>query len=60
MPLRTITLADGTVCSREIINAHPDGAEFLPEEFSVPDGTPEGERIYKALGRLINSDEVRK
>ncbi len=36
MLLRTITLKDGTVCARMITNIHPDGTEFLPEEFEIP------------------------
>ncbi len=36
MPLRTVTLKDGTVCTRMITNIHPDGTEFLPEEFELP------------------------
>lgn len=55
MPLRTITLDDGTVCTRMIRNFHPDGTEFLPEEFTIPSDTPEGKRIYEALGRLLDA-----
>ncbi len=55
MPLRTITLSDGTVCTREIRNFHPDGTEFLPEEFTIPSDTPEGKRIYEARARLLNN-----
>lgn len=55
MPLRTITLSDGTVCTRMIRNFHPDGTEFLPEEFTIPDDTPEGKRIYEAYGRMLNN-----
>lgn len=55
MPLRTITLSDGTVCTRMIRNFHPDGTEFLPEEFTIPSDTPEGKRIYEARSRLLNS-----
>lgn len=55
MPFRTITLDDGKVCSRNIVNTHPDGTEFLPEEFAVPSDTAEGERIYKALERLLDA-----
>lgn len=53
--LRTIAAEDGTACSREIVSTHPDGTEFMPEELSVQLGTPEGERIYKALERLLRS-----
>lgn len=55
MPLRTITLPDGTVCTRMIRNYHPDGTEFLPEEFTVPTDTPEGKRVYAAMARLIEA-----
>lgn len=55
MPLRTITLSDGTVCTRMIRNFHPDGTEFLPEEFTIPSDTPEGKRIYEARARLLNN-----
>ena len=56
MPLRTITLDDGTVCTRTGTNLHPDNTEFLPEEFTIPSGTPDGVRIYNALERLRNSE----
>lgn len=36
MPLRTVTLKDGTKCTRMIRNFHPDGTEFLPEETVLP------------------------
>lgn len=55
MPMREITLEDGTVCRRMITNVHPDGTEFLPEEFTIPSDTPEGKRIYSALGRLLEA-----
>lgn len=59
MPLRTITLADGTVCTRMIRNYHPDGTEFLPEEFTIPDDTPQGKRIYAQLRRMLD-EAIRK
>lgn len=55
MPLRTITLSDGTVCTRMIRNFHPDGTEFLPEEFTIPSDTPEGKRFYDARARALNN-----
>ena len=55
MPFRTITLDDGKVCSRNTVNTHPDGTEFLPEEFTVPSDTAEGEHIYNALERLLDA-----
>lgn len=36
MPLRTITLKDGTTSTRMVRNFHPDGTEFLPEETVLP------------------------
>ena len=56
MPLRTITLDDGTVCARAVTNLHPDNTEFLPEEFTIPSGASDGARIYNALERLRNSE----
>lgn len=55
MPLRTITSEDGTECTREIRSFHPDKTEFLPEDFTIPNSTPEGERVYEALARLIKA-----
>lgn len=55
MPLRTITLDDGKARSRNVINTHPNGTEFLPEDFAVPSDTADGERIYKALERLFDT-----
>lgn len=36
MPLRTLTLKDGTTITRMVRNFHPDGTEFLPEETVMP------------------------
>ena len=55
MPLRTITLDDGKMCSRKITDTHPDGREFLTEEFTMPSDTAAGERVYKALERLLDT-----
>ena len=55
MPLRTIMLSDGTVCTRMIRSFHPDGTEFFPEGFAIPDDTPEGKRIYETYGRMLNN-----
>ena len=55
MKLRTMTLDNGKVCSRNIANTHPDGTEFLPEEFTLTADAAEGERIYKALERLLDT-----
>ena len=53
MPMRTITLPDGTTATREIINIHPDGTEFLPEEFEITGDTPEGRRILLLARDII-------
>ena len=55
MPLRMITLDDGKECSRNIVNTHPDGTEFLPEEFALSVDPAESERIYRALERLLQN-----
>ena len=57
MPMRTITLDGGAVCTRDITNFHPDKTEFLPEEFSVSCGTVEGERVNSALARLAEQED---
>lgn len=54
MPLRTVVLKDGSERARSVVNTHPDGSEFLPEQLAVSSDTPEGERVLKALERLIN------
>ena len=53
MPLRTITSDDGTERTRNITNTHPDGEEFLPEEFALSGDADGIKRIYRALERLI-------
>lgn len=60
MPLRTISLDDGTSCTRMITSLHPDGAEFLPEKFTISSESAEGARIYNALERMINSITIEK
>lgn len=52
MPMREIVLDDGTVCRRMITNVHPDGTEFLPEEFTIT-GRNEQERLILSLARNI-------
>lgn len=52
MPMREIILDDGTVCRRMITNVHPDGTEFLPEEFTIT-GRNEQERRILGLARGI-------
>lgn len=53
MPMREITLADGTVCRRMITNVHPDGTEFLPEEFTITGDTEQGRRILELAAGII-------
>lgn len=55
MPMREITLADGTVCRRMITNVHPDGTEFLPEEFTITSDTEQGRRILELAAGIIQS-----
>lgn len=55
MPMREITLADGTVCRRMITNVHPDGTEFLPEEFTITGDTEQGRRILELAAGIIRS-----
>ena len=50
MPLRTRTRPDGTTYTVMVRNFHPDGTEFLPEEFTVPYNEQ-----TKAFYRLHNS-----
>ena len=57
--IRTVVLEDGTKSTRNIINTHPDGTEFLPEEFTLHTDTDGSERIYGALERLINADNTK-
>lgn len=52
MPMREIRLDDGTICRRMITNVHPDGTEFLPEEFTIT-GRNEQERRILSLARSI-------
>lgn len=55
MPMREITLADGTVCRRMISNVHPDGTEFLPEEFTITGDTEQRRRILELAAGIIQS-----
>lgn len=56
MPLRKIVLSDGREVSRNITNVHPNGREFLPEEFSIPaDKTERVSRIYSMLAQVIEN-----
>lgn len=55
MPMREITLSDGTVCRRMVTNVHPDGTEFLPEEFTITGETEQGRRILELAAGIIQS-----
>ena len=55
MPMREIKLADGTVCRRMVTNVHPDGTEFLPEEFTITGETEQGRRILELAAGIIQS-----
>ncbi len=59
MPMRTITLSDGTVCTRKITNLHPDGTEFDPSEIIIGE-TPGTERAAEILGRIIKHAAEKK
>lgn len=34
--MRTVTRKDGSTYEVQVTNRHPDGTEFLPEEFTLP------------------------
>lgn len=55
MPMREITLDDGTVCRRMITNVHPDGTEFLPEEFTITGRNEQELRILSLARNIIES-----
>lgn len=57
--MREITLDDGTVCRRMITNVHPDGTEFLPEEFTIT-GRNEQERRILSLARSIIKNGIER
>lgn len=59
MPMREITLDDGTVCRRMITNVHPDGTEFLPEEFTIT-GRNEQERRILSLAHSIIKNGIER
>ncbi len=59
MPMREITLDDGTVCRRMITNVHPDGTEFLPEEFTIT-GRNEQERRILSLAHCIIKNGIER
>ena len=54
--LRKVVLADNREISRNIINLHPSGDEFLPEEFAVPyDNSERSRRIYDLLYEVVKN-----
>lgn len=55
MPMREITLDDGTVCRRMITNVHSDGMEFLPEEFTITGRNEQELRILGLARDIIES-----
>lgn len=55
MPMREITLDDGTVRRRMITNVHPDGTEFLPEEFTITGRNEQECRILDLARGIIKS-----
>lgn len=60
MPMREITLDDGTVCRRMITNVHPDGTEFLPEEFTITGRNEQERRILNLARGIIESGVERE
>ena len=55
MPMRELMI-DGKLCRMMITNVHPDGTEFLPEEFEIT-GRNEQERAILRLA-LSMSEKV--
>ncbi|MBD5384426.1 MAG: hypothetical protein HDR72_05450 [Ruminococcaceae bacterium] len=60
MPMREITLDDGTVCRRMITNVHPDGTEFLPENFTITGRNEQERRILNLARGIIESGVERE
>lgn len=60
MPIRKLTLSDGAVITRNIIDVHPDGVKFLPEKFTIPADGERGSRIYDMLEEIIRSIAANK
>lgn len=56
MPFRRIILSDGREASRNITDVHPNGEEFLPEEFAVLfDSSERVSRVYDLLSDVIRN-----
>lgn len=53
--IRTVTRKDGSTYQVKVTNLHPDGTEFLPEEFTLPynEQTKAFYRLHFALARQI-------
>lgn len=51
MPWRELTV-DGKVCRMLITNVHPDGTEFLPEEFTITGRSEQELNILRLACRL--------
>ncbi len=52
MPIRTVTLSNGKVCTRKITNLRSDGTEFNPEEIIIGE-TSGTERAAEILKRIL-------
>lgn len=61
MPKREIVLSDGKVISKNITSVHPDGEEFLPENFTIPaDAGERGLRIYHLIAEIVGNISANK
>ena len=56
MPLRRVVLSNGREVSRNIRDIHPNGEEFLPEEFTIQfDNGERSLRIYDLLSEIVGN-----
>ena len=63
MPVtRTLTRKDGSTFQMRVLNRHPDGTEFLPEEFTIPynEQTKAFYALHFSLARKIAEQEALK
>lgn len=51
MPWRELMI-DGKLCRMKITNVHPDGTEFLPEEFTITGRNEQELNILRLACRL--------
>lgn len=58
MPMRELMI-DGKLCRMMITNVHPDGTEFLPEEFEIT-GRNEQERNILRLAVSLSKKTLEK